>query len=464
MKRRKNMPGRNMLLPAIMTACILTLGAGSCAAEEAGNGHAPDWAKNAVLYEVNIRQYTPEGTFAAFSEHLEELKDMGIDTLWFMPIHPISETNRAGTLGSYYSVSDYRDVNPEFGTLEDFGALVGQAHEMGFHIILDWVANHTGWDNAWINEHPDWYTQQDGKIISPQGMGWNDVADLNYDNSDMRQEMIDCMKFWVTEYDIDGFRCDYAAGVPSDFWAEARSQLEEVKPLFFLEEDLAGQNGKLLEEAFDCNYSAKFLETLIHIAHNNKKADKLRLYRLSMPEGDFPMYYLDNHDVNSYDRTLAEGFPEETLPSMWSLIFTQAGIPMMYSGDEITYDHRIEFMEKDPIDWSAVTWDASPLIKELAGLKKDNPALDADSSFEDIKLEEKNVAAYRRTSGDNSVVCLFNLSRNELADIDLSGAAIEGGTVLLSGSEGSWSTEGELPGAAHTFAPWEFMIILEDKP
>ena len=272
----------------------------------------------------------------------------------------------------------------------------------------------------------------------------------------------------MTEYDVDGFRCDYTAGVPSDFWADARAQLEQEKPLFFLEEDLAGQNGKLLEEAFDCNYSAKFYETLILVGNNNKTADKLKLYRLSMPEGDFPMYYLDNHDVNSYNRTMAEAFSVETLPSMWTLTFTMPGIPMLYSGDEITYDHRLAFMEKDAIDWDAVTWDAAPLIRTLSEIKKSNPALYAGmpgGPIEDIKLDSKNLVAFRRTAGDNTVTCLFNLSRNEYADVDLSEAVSGNGTVVLSGKEGSWSPDGTVPDTTYTFAPWEFMIIVEgDTP
>lgn len=192
--------------------------------EETDIRYQPEWTKDAVIYEVNVRQYTEEGTFQAFSDHLQELRDMGITTLWFMPIHPISETKRSGVLGSYYSITDYCAVNPEFGTAEDFGALVEKAHDMDFHVMLDWVANHTGWDCAWITEHPDWYTlDEQGSIISPEGMGWPDVADLNYDNSEMRAEMIRCMKYWVEEYDIDGFRCDFAGGVPLDFWEEARA-------------------------------------------------------------------------------------------------------------------------------------------------------------------------------------------------------------------------------------------------
>lgn len=176
-----------------------------------GDRLSADWIDTAILYEVNIRQYTEEGTFNAFSEHLERLKEMGVNTLWFMPIHPISQVNKKGTLGSYYAVADYTAVNSEFGTLEDFKALVDKAHDMGFHVIIDWVANHTGWDNVWVSEHPEYYTKgDDGEIISPLDTDWVDVADLDYTNEDMRKAMIDAMSFWVKEVNIDGFRCDYA--------------------------------------------------------------------------------------------------------------------------------------------------------------------------------------------------------------------------------------------------------------
>ena len=183
------------------------------------SGEAPrtvEWAENASVYEVNIRQYTPEGTFQAFQKHLPRLKELGVDILWFMPITPISEKNRKGTLGSYYAVQDYRKVSPEYGTLDDFKTVVNEAHRLGFKVIIDWVANHTGWDNPMIEQHPDWYTQRDGRIVSPVE-DWSDVADLNYDNREMRRYMIESMIYWVKEADIDGFRCDMAGMVPTDF-------------------------------------------------------------------------------------------------------------------------------------------------------------------------------------------------------------------------------------------------------
>ena len=293
----------------------------------------PEWTKDAVIYEVNVRQFTPEGTFSAFAAHLPELKDMGINVLWFMPIHPISVKNRAGELGSYYSVADYCKVNPEFGTEEDFAALVDEAHNMGFHVMLDWVANHTGWDNPWITEHPDWYTQDDeGNIISPDGMGWPDVADLNYENMEMRQAMIDSMKFWVEKYDVDGFRCDYANGAPVDFWEDCRSQLEEIKPVYMLAE--CDSIKELLNSAFDMEYNWHLWDTLTYLSGGSGKASSIKNYiHEDFPDGTYTLNFLDNHDKNSYEGTIREHFSEETLPLMFALIYTIPGVPMIYTGD-----------------------------------------------------------------------------------------------------------------------------------
>ena len=455
----------NKLVTALVLLAVTVLGtACSLSKTEAvpTETKAPEWTKTAVLYEVNLRQYTKSGTINEFSEHLDTLKDMGVNTLWFMPIHPISVTNRSGKLGSYYSVSDYRDVNPEFGTKEDFKALVDKAHEMGFHVILDWVANHTGWDNAWITEHPDWYTQKDGRIISPDGMGWPDVADLNYDNADMRKEMIECMKYWVKEFDVDGFRCDYAPGVPADFWKEARIELDKVKDIYMLEEDLGGQAQANLEYGFDSNYAAKVYETMMAVGKDGKTADKIKLYIPSMENNTFPMYYLDNHDVNSYDRTIDEAFSEEVLPSMYSLIFTLPGVPMIYSGDEIGYDKPIAFMEKDTIDWDRTGKDYRNLIKELSLLKSEHKALESDNTgegFEILDLGNKNIFAYKRVIEGDELICIFNLSKREQKDIDLGNALTGNEEVLFSGTSAEYGTGGDLPGQVHTFAPWEFYII-----
>ncbi len=186
----------------------------------------PEWTKNATIYEVNIRQYTPEGTFKAFEKHLPKLKKMGVDILWLMPIHPIGELNRKGSKGSYYSVKDYKTVNPEFGTDEDFKALVNKTHEIGMYIIIDWVANHTSWDNVWTETNPEFFSKDSLGNYYPPVADWSDVIDLNFDNKDLWLAMNDVMEYWIREFDIDGYRCDVAAMVPHEYWKQLRPKLD----------------------------------------------------------------------------------------------------------------------------------------------------------------------------------------------------------------------------------------------
>lgn len=433
--------------------------------------YQPEWTKDAVIYEVNVRQYTQEGTFEAFSKRLQGLKDMGINTLWFMPIHPISETKRAGTLGSYYSITDYREVNPEFGTKEDFAALVDQTHDMGFKVMMDWVANHTGWDCAWIEEHPEWYTQDaEGNIVSPQGMGWSDVADLNYENEDMRTEMISCMKYWVEEFDIDGFRCDYASGVPVEFWEEARSELEQVKPLYMLAED----NSKkvLLNSAFDMCYNWSLYDTLIAVAKGEQNANDVKAdIPQNLPDGTYTLNFLDNHDKNSYENTILDAFGEEALPSMFALIYTIEGTPLIYTGDEIALDHNISFMEKDAVDWNSSALSYRELLKKLGTIRSSNPALhngNYGGEMNYYEMDNENVLAFYRVKDRNIVKCLFNLSKNRQT-IDVTEMFDGTETVLVHGKKGEVS-EVEAVGLSNmtmggemTLEPWEFLIVVVEE-
>ena len=431
---------------------------------------APEWTKDAVIYEVNVRQYTEEGTFAAFSEHLQEIKDMGINTIWFMPIHPISETNRAGTLGSYYSITDYKEINPEFGTKEDFKAVVDKAHEMGFHVMMDWVANHTGWDCPWITEHPDWYTQVNGEIISPEGMGWPDVADLNYDNVDMRKEMIACMQYWVEEFDIDGYRCDYANGVPKTFWEAARNGLYKIKPVYMLAEDDKALS--LLDEAFDVNYNWPLYDTLIAVAKDSKPAERIQLYIPDKyPEGTYALNFLDNHDKNSYEHTIMEGIGKDAIPAMFALIYTIPGVPLVYTGDEIGLDHSIEFMEKDPIDWNSSDVSYREVLAALGAIRSRNTALYSGNyggGIEYYNTGNKNVFCYSREKDGNIVKCVLNLSKREQT-VDVSSIFEGTETVVLHGqgsevldTEERAISEEKLSGEI-TLNPWEFWIAIEDR-
>ncbi|MDZ7741384.1 MAG: alpha-amylase family glycosyl hydrolase [Bacteroidota bacterium] len=319
-------------------------------AEYNGTFHYPEWSRDDVIYEVNIRQYTPEGTFKAFEEHLPRLKEMGVDILWLMPVHPIGEKNRKGSLGSYYSVKDYLAVNPEFGTKEDFRSLVGKAHELGMYVILDWVANHTAWDNVWVEEHPAWYVKDSsGNFISP--FDWTDVIKLDYDNAGMRRAMKDALLYWVKEENIDGYRCDVAGEVPIDFWNEASAELYAVKPVFMLAEAELPEHH---EKAFNMSYAWEMHHVMNEVAKGNENANKIQEVldknMARFPQGAYRMYFTSNHDENSWNGTVYErmGDAAETFAA---LTYVLPGMPLIYSGQEAGLDKRLLFFEKDSISW-----------------------------------------------------------------------------------------------------------------
>jgi glycosidase len=315
------------------------------------NIEAVEWSKNSNIYEVNIRQYTPEGTFAAFENHMPRLKEMGVDILWLMPIHPISEKNRKGTMGSYYAVADYQKTNPEFGTLNDLKHLVSTAHEMGMKVIIDWVANHTGWDNWLISEHADWYTSDStGNIICPLNTDWSDVADLNYDVPEMREYMIQSLEYWVKEANIDGYRCDVAGMVPIDFWVDARTRLDAIKPLFMLAE----HEGKEVLEAFDMIYAWEFHHIMNGIAKGEKTISDIDAYYAKIDTifdvEDYLMTFTSNHDENSWNGTAFERMGD-AVECMAVFSATVPGMPLIYSGQEDELNKRLKFFEKDVIEW-----------------------------------------------------------------------------------------------------------------
>lgn len=375
------------------------------------------WAKDAVLYEVNIRQYTPEGTFIAFAQHLPRLKELGADILWIMPIQPISEKNRKGTLGSYYAVQDYRKVNPEFGTMEDFKALVSKAHSMGFKVILDWVANHTGWDNWLLVEHGEWYTRVNDSVVAPIA-DWTDVADLNYEQPGLRHYMLESMKYWVREADIDGYRCDVAAMVPTDFWEQARRALDSIKPVFMLAE---AWEPELTAGAFDACYAWDLLHTMNDIAAGKKTAAVLSDYirrtdSLYLPR-TILMNFLTNHDENSWNGTIGERLGD-LQKAFAVLTYTLPGMPLIYSGQEAGLNHRLEFFEKDEIKW-ADDRKLTDFYTRLDRLKHENPALWAGTDAGRMKVlaqtAPEQVFAFTRTKGDNELLVVLNLSREKVA-------------------------------------------------
>lgn len=419
------------------------------------------WLDTCVLYEVNVRQYTEEGTFKAFEEHLQRLKDMGINTLWFMPIHPISETERKGTLGSYYAVDDYMAVNPEFGTMEGFQHLVDTAHDMGFKVILDWVANHTGWDNKWITEHEDWYVHdENGNITYPYD--WSDIAELNFDNYEMRAEMIKCMQFWVEEVGVDGFRCDHAAGVPATFWNAAVYKLKSVNSEIMMLAEMSATDA-YTEYAFDSGYADNLYSQSIMVRAGIETDGLKRALELNSlyAEGSFPMNYTDNHDKNSYDGTIYDRF-DTAYETMFSLSFVAPGMPLVYTANEQGYDHEIEFFEKDTIVWEKEPKYAQ-LIAELSALKLGNKALaSTNRDIEFVQTSDPRFIAFSRTLGENKVYFVANLYYEPLSDVTFSfvedkalcAVHYDGSTFNFEDKEMSFA---EL--AEKEFNPYEFYIF-----
>ncbi len=369
------------------------------------------WAHSATMYEVNIRQYTPEGTFKAFQKHLPRLKEMGVTILWFMPITPISKEVRQGSLGSYYACSSFTLINPEFGTVEDFKQLVNQAHQFGFKVIIDWVANHTGWDHHWTIEHPDWYIKNEAGEFTERN-GWHDVIDLNFEELNMRIELINAMRFWIYECDIDGFRCDMAHLVPLDFWQQARVSCELIKPLFWLAECEVVD----YHHVFDATYAWWWMHETEGYQKNHSSLHEIRnvLHAYSQyPKDAIKLFFTSNHDENSWNGTEYEkyGFTAKA----WAVFcFTWHGMPLIYSGQETSNEKRLLFFDKDLIEWK----DPIPLhefYKTLAQLRKSNEAISIGESFILPSDHDNELMAFLRRSDDNIVLVLLNVSlKNQL--------------------------------------------------
>lgn len=373
--------------------------------------YQPSWIKNAVLYEVNVRQFSQAGNFAGVTAQIPRLKSLGVDILWLMPIHPIGQAHRLGSLGSPYSVANYTDVNSEYGNMADFQALIAAAHRAGMHVILDWVGNHTAWDNPWITAHPEWYTHDGSGNIIPPNSDWTDVADLNYGNTDMQNAMIAAMKFWVQAKGIDGFRADAASMVPTSFWNRAAKEINAIKPVYWLAEDW--DHSDLLTNAFLSNYDGALTGYMESVARGTASKtsfqDQITRRASWYPSGAIPMNYVTNHDLNAGATEMSR--MGSGLNQAAALSFTAAGIPMIYTGQEICYNHRFAFFEHDPITWSASSCTA--LYKKLISLKTRNAALWNGSfggQMKAIATNNPKVVAFKRLKGTNSVIVVMNIS------------------------------------------------------
>lgn len=379
------------------------------------------WHKNASIYELNIRQFSPEGSFKAIIPHLERIRDMGTEIIWLMPVYPIGIKDKKGGLGSYYAITDYKEVNPEFGTREDFRALIDAAHDLGMKVILDWVANHTAWDHIWVEQHPDWYTADEegnSPIVPRDNDGkptdWTDVAELDFENQAMRDEMIDCMLFWVKEFDIDGYRCDVAGFVPTDFWERTRDSLNAVKKVFMLAE---WEDEELHKKAFDATYGWEFHHLLNHIAQDKATIfsviDYMNEELKRFPPSAYRMNFITNHDENSWNGTVEERMGESA-DNMAVLAYTLYGIPLVYSGQEAPLKKRLAFFDKDEIEWNG--YQKQDFISRLLHLKKENEALwngEYGSQPVFIDLENENILIYHRGKNKNAVLVLINQTAEE---------------------------------------------------
>ena len=389
----------------------------------------PDWTRNAVLYELNTRQFTPEGTFGAAEAQLPRLKALGVGIIWLMPIHPIGEKNRKGTLGSPYAVRDYYGVNPEFGTLGDLKSFVAAAHKLGMKVILDWVANHTSWDAVIHDQHPDWYKKDwKGADRPTLWFDWTDIIDLDYSRPALRQYMTEAMKYWVRTADVDGFRCDVAGWVPIDFWENARTELDRIKPVFMLSEF---DQRDVHRAAFDASYAWKWNNAMNAIAMG--KADTGALFGYySENEGAWPreaqrMVYTENHDQNAWEGTEFERFGP-ALDDAIVLSFVGSGMPLIYNGQEAGNPKRLQFFEKDPIVWR--DHPNADLFKRLIAFRTAHPALwnapwGADM-IPVINSAPSQVLSFVRQKEGDKVLALFNLSAKP-QQVSLSDGPVAGG-------------------------------------
>jgi len=412
----------------------------------------PAWCLQSNIYEVNLRQYGPNGNFTGFQKELPRLKQMGVGILWFMPITPISVKDRKGSLGSYYAVQNYRAVNPEYGTMAQWKALVKKAHELGFKVITDWVPNHSGADHEWLQTHPDFYVRDSaGNAVS--AYDWTDTRKLNYTNPVLRDSMIATMKFWITETGIDGFRCDVAGEVPTDFWKQCITELRKLKDIFMLAE---ADKPELHNAGFNATYPWSIESVLYGIYSGKTNLAQLQhaidSVEALLPPDAMRMYFTTNHDENSWNGTEYERFGEgyKTF-AVWTQTMYRS-IPLIYSGQEAANKKRIQFFEKDPIQWG--TYQLAPFYKTLLELRKNTPALAANASFKKLQTgRDDAVYAFARKKGASKVVVLLNFS-NSAQQITIDDAMLKGNARSVFGG-----TAVTLPSKKTiTLKAWEFVV------
>lgn len=447
---------RNLSFVALLGAlCGLILSSCGTQTEVVADRHA-EWVYNSVVYEMNVRQQTAEGTFAAAEERLPFLKELGVDIIWLMPIHPIGEKGRKGTLGSYYAIKNYREINPEFGTMADFERFLNKAHELGFKVILDYVANHTSPDAAWVTEKPaEWYVRDSvGEPVVQYD--WWDIAKLNYACEDVRKEMKEVQKFWI-EKGVDGFRCDVAGEMPDPFWTESWNEIRAINPdVYFLAE---GEGSNFHADGFDACYAWKLKDVMNNIAQGKQTTGDLKQwieeFTTEYPREAIQLMFTSNHDENSWSGTEFErlGAAAKTFAALTYVL--PQGQPLIYTGQEVGYDHRFEFFEKDPIPgWEANEY--TDFYRTLNELRHTTPALWAGEKGGELVyltgvVEE--VLAFTREVEGSKALCLFNLSAEPQSVIPTVAAAGEY-TCAMTGEKATIEAGKELH-----LEPWAYVIL-----
>ena len=398
----------------------------------------PGWARDAVIYQINTRQFTPEGSFRAAEAQLPRLKQLGVDILWLMPINPIGQLHRKGRLGSPYAVQDYRAVNPEFGTLDDLKRFISSAHGLGMHVILDWVPNHTAWDNVLVKQHPDWYEHDDkGRMQPTPWYDWEDIIDLDYSQPELRRYMAQAMLYWVRDVGVDGYRVDAAGLTPLDFWEQVGRELRAVKPVFLLAE---WESRDMHARAFDASYAWSWWDTMKLIAEGRADTTALHPYyawnRKFYPRDAYRMLYTTNHDKNAWEGTEFEIFGP-ALEAVTALSFVSEGMPMIYNGQEAGNTRRLAFFERDPIAWKDAP--QAGFYRRLIALKKSQAALwngAAGGVMEPVNNDAPTqVLSFVRAQGPSKVLAVFNLSAKALT-VKLSGTRVAGRYTDFNGSTG----------------------------
>lgn len=439
---------------------------------------SPDMMENSVIYEANIRQYSPEGTLDAFTKDIPKLKNLGVKVIWVMPVYPVSMKRRKATgdlsvedikdpkerekyLGSYYAISDYTAINPDMGTMEDFQELVKTAHDNGMYVILDWVANHTGWDHKWITEHPEYYHKnKKGEVTDPlnpetgESWGWTDVAHLDYTSKELYEPMADELLFWVKEQNIDGFRCDVADNVPTAFWEYAVPKLEAVKPVFMLMES---NKPYLFKGIFDMGYGWDLHHIMNDVAQGKKTVAAIDAYLAKKDtmydSSDIMMNFTSNHDENSWNGTEYERLGDAA-EAFAALTYMVPGMPLIYTGQEYDFDRRLKFFEKDEI--TKEKGKMYPVYEKLGDLKNNNKALNGGkqpAGYTRIKTSyDAAVLAFKREKGDKKAWYIANLSKSP-----------EKFTLPVEGTFTNYMTGEKITlkkGQQHTFNPWQYYILV----